>query len=95
MSKEYEKVRLKLKKEYDEKFKELDRLKKIELDYNRLKLENDNLEQENEQLKDWVNRLLEYCNLSKEELELLKEKSRLTKTFCDFIGLANNFTQRF
>jgi predicted nuclease with TOPRIM domain len=84
MSKEYEKIRLKIKKEYEEQLKELNRLKKMEIEYLELKHEVDKIKDENARLKDWNERLLEYCNLSETDMELLHTDLKVKKNFNAF-----------
>ena len=94
MSKEYEKARVKIKKEFEEKLKDLDRLKKIEVEYNRLKVENDSLKQENEQLRDWVERLLEYCDMSEEDLKSLKDNLSVAKSFDSLVSIMKTMSYK-
>lgn len=95
MSKDYERVRIKVKKEFEARLLELDRLKKVEVEYNQLKVENDTLRQENEQLKDWVERLLEYCNLSEEDMKLLRDDLSTTKSLKSLVDIASSFKSIF
>lgn len=73
----YENDRLKFKKKHKELLAELDRLKKIEIDYINLKSKVDAIESENLMLKEHVERMLEYCNMSEDELEVVKSDIEL------------------
>ena len=91
MSKQHEEIRRKVKKEFKEQLKELDRLKKVEQEYNKMKENYNKLENENAQLKEWVERLLEYCNLSKEDMELLQTQLTVTKSLDQMSSIMTKF----
>lgn len=99
MGKEYEKARLKVKREYEDRLKRLAILESecetLRKDNNCLRLENDTLSEENAQLKDWVERLLDYCNLSEKDIQALRDKIDLVDSIHNINSTIENITRYF
>lgn len=69
--KDYEKTRLKLKKQYKEVFDKASNYDQLLLENQDLKNLVHNMENKIEMLEDWNRRLLEYINLAEEDQSLL------------------------
>ena len=89
MSKEYERIRAKVKKEYDEKFKELDRLKKVECEKIQQESYISKLEKENELLKEKNKELMSLMDLSESDMELLRYRLDTMRTLKNTLTFSN------
>lgn len=80
MSKQYEQIRVKIAKHYNDKIKQLEKsVKDLEVKNDELNLQNQSLIAELQSKSEWIERLLEYCQLSEEELKQLIEAEQSKK----------------
>ena len=96
MSKQYEEIRRKIAKQYNEKINELERENKSLRESNvSLKKENERLEEDLSKKEEIITQLETYLDLSKEDLLVLIEREKVHKNmesvFSDMSRIMRNF----
>lgn len=87
---DYEVMRLQIKKQYDDRIKELSNqvkdLKPLVFENEQLRKENESLVSENKQLKEEVTKLKKVNDLSDDDLNLLKSDLKVRSDVSNLIG---------
>ena len=97
MSKQYEQIRVKIAKQYNDKINHLEKtVKDLEIKNDELQIQNQALIDELQSKADWIERLLEYCQLSEDELKQLIEAEQSKKaTYESMSNLFGGFNSVF